>query len=152
MSSGWLAKSKYGRTFFLWMSGFVFLQLHSVEQRNPPLSSASFSSLEDIMDRAYDRYKVQLRRVQVLYSKSGTDEIIYDAGQVSVTLYGTSDPSVGVAWKTSRLQSSSVQHILQPMDISLQLDKCMVEKDARMPRWVSQILSVTGSFIRRETF
>ncbi|XP_023807842.1 vacuolar protein sorting-associated protein 13C isoform X3 [Oryzias latipes] len=99
----------YSATSELVVVDFGSFQLHSVEQRNPPLSSASFSSLEDIMDRAYDRYKVQLRRVQVLYSKSG------------------------VAWKTSRLQSSSVQHILQPMDISLQLDKCMVEKDARMP-------------------
>uniref|UniRef100_A0A3Q1E938 Chorein N-terminal domain-containing protein n=1 Tax=Acanthochromis polyacanthus TaxID=80966 RepID=A0A3Q1E938_9TELE len=35
-------------------------------------SSSSFSSLEEIMDRAYERYEVELRRVQVLYSKSGT--------------------------------------------------------------------------------
>uniref|UniRef100_A0A3Q3VQC9 Chorein N-terminal domain-containing protein n=1 Tax=Mola mola TaxID=94237 RepID=A0A3Q3VQC9_MOLML len=35
-------------------------------------SSSSFSSLEEIMDRAYDRFSVELRGVQVLYSKSGT--------------------------------------------------------------------------------
>ncbi|KAF6721023.1 Vacuolar protein sorting-associated protein 13C [Oryzias melastigma] len=99
----------YSATADLVVVDFGNFQLHSVEQRTPPSSSASFSSLEDIMDRAYDRYKVQLRRVQVLYSKSG------------------------VAWKSARLQSSSVQHILHPMDISLQLDKCMVEKDVRMP-------------------
>lgn len=126
----------------------MFVQLHSVEQRTPPSSSASFSSLEDIMDRAYDRYKVQLRRVQVLYSKSGTDTCIYAGRQLLVTLYGLSDPPPGVAWKSARLQSSSVQHILHPMDISLQLDKCMVEKDVRMPRWVAPFLSVlTATFL-----
>uniref|UniRef100_A0A3Q2FDL5 Vacuolar protein sorting 13 homolog C n=1 Tax=Cyprinodon variegatus TaxID=28743 RepID=A0A3Q2FDL5_CYPVA len=83
------------------------LQLHSVDQN----SVTSSSSLEAIMDRAYERYDVGLRRVQLLYSKSGD------------------------AWKSARLQSSSVQHILQPMDLTLHLAKCMVEKDARMPRF-----------------
>ncbi|XP_075939319.1 intermembrane lipid transfer protein VPS13C isoform X3 [Anarhichas minor] len=88
---------------------FGSLQLNSVEQSGS--SSSSFSSLEEIMDRAYVRYNVELRRVQVLYSKSGE------------------------AWKSARLQGSSVQHILQPMDFTVQLAKCMVEKDARMPRF-----------------
>ncbi|XP_026233856.1 vacuolar protein sorting-associated protein 13C isoform X2 [Anabas testudineus] len=90
---------------------FGSLQLNSVEQSGLSLSPASFSSLEEIMDRAYERYNVELRRVQVLYSKSGE------------------------AWKTARLQSSSVQHVLQPMDFTLHLAKCMVEKDTRMPRF-----------------
>ncbi|XP_070763918.1 intermembrane lipid transfer protein VPS13C isoform X2 [Enoplosus armatus] len=89
---------------------FGSLQLNSVEQTGPS-SSSSFSSLEEIMDRAYERYNLELRRVQVLYSKSGE------------------------AWKSARLQGSSVQHILQPMDFTVQLAKCMVEKDARMPRF-----------------
>ncbi|XP_071346078.1 intermembrane lipid transfer protein VPS13C isoform X2 [Trachinotus anak] len=89
---------------------FGSLQLHSVEQSGVS-SSSSFSSLEEIMDRAYERYNVELRRVQVLYSKSGED------------------------WKSARLQGSSVQHILQPMDFTVHLAKCMVEKDARMPRF-----------------
>uniref|UniRef100_A0AAQ4Q6C5 Vacuolar protein sorting 13 homolog C n=2 Tax=Gasterosteus aculeatus aculeatus TaxID=481459 RepID=A0AAQ4Q6C5_GASAC len=88
---------------------FGSLQLHSVEMSGS--SSSSFSSLEEIMDRAYERFNVELRRVQVLYSKSGE------------------------AWKAARLQASSVQHILQPMDFTLQLAKCMVDKDARMPRF-----------------
>ncbi|KAL6113696.1 vps13c [Pungitius sinensis] len=88
---------------------FGSLQLNSVEMSGS--SSSSFSSLEEIMDRAYERFNVELRRVQVLYSKSGE------------------------AWEAARLQASSVQHILQPMDFTLQLAKCMVEKDARMPRF-----------------
>ncbi|XP_076592336.1 intermembrane lipid transfer protein VPS13C isoform X4 [Chaetodon auriga] len=90
---------------------FGSLQLNSVKQSGLSSSSSSFSSLEEIMDRAYERYNVELRRVQVLYSKSGE------------------------AWKSARLQGSSVQHILQPMDFTVQLAKCMVEKDARMPRF-----------------
>ncbi|KAM9860925.1 intermembrane lipid transfer protein VPS13C [Aulostomus maculatus] len=90
---------------------FGSLQLNSVEQSAVRSSSSSFSSLEEIMERAYDRYSLELRRVQVLYSKSGE------------------------AWKAARLQASSVQHILQPMDFSVQLSKCMVEKDSRMPRF-----------------
>lgn len=48
------------------------LQLNSVEQSSVSSSPSSFSSLEEIMDRAYERYDVELRRVQMLYSKSGT--------------------------------------------------------------------------------
>ncbi|XP_040904460.1 vacuolar protein sorting-associated protein 13C isoform X1 [Toxotes jaculatrix] len=90
---------------------FGSLQLNSVEQSSLSSSSSSFSSLEEIMDRAYERYSVELRRVQILYSKSGED------------------------WKSARLQGSSVQHILHPMDFTVHLAKCMVEKDARMPRF-----------------
>ncbi|KAM6980546.1 intermembrane lipid transfer protein VPS13C [Aplochiton taeniatus] len=89
---------------------FGSLQLNSVEQSASQQVSASFSSLEEIMDRAYERYSLELRSVQVLYSKSGE------------------------AWKTARLKGSSIQHILQPMDFTVQLAKCMVEKDARMAR------------------
>uniref|UniRef100_A0A671VVB0 Vacuolar protein sorting 13 homolog C n=1 Tax=Sparus aurata TaxID=8175 RepID=A0A671VVB0_SPAAU len=101
----------YSNTSDLIIVDFGSLQLNSVEQSSLSSSSSSFSSLEEIMDRAYERYNVELRRVQVLYSKSGE------------------------AWKSARLQGSSVQHILQPMDFTVQLAKCMVEKDARMPRF-----------------
>ncbi|XP_064872385.1 intermembrane lipid transfer protein VPS13C-like [Oncorhynchus nerka] len=90
---------------------FGSLQLVSVDQGNPQSLSPSFSSLEEIMDRAYEKYSLELRHVQVLYSKSGEE------------------------WKTARQRGSSIQHILQPMDFSLQLAKCMVEKDTRMPRF-----------------
>ncbi|XP_060923539.1 intermembrane lipid transfer protein VPS13C isoform X2 [Limanda limanda] len=90
---------------------FGSLQLNSVDQSSFSPSSSSFSSLEEIMDRAYERFNVELRRVQVLYSKSGE------------------------LWKSARLQGSSLQHILQPMDFTLHLAKCMVAKDARMPRF-----------------
>ncbi|XP_056226494.1 intermembrane lipid transfer protein VPS13C isoform X5 [Seriola aureovittata] len=101
----------YSDTSDLIIVDFGSFQLHSVEQSGLSVSSSSSSSLEEIMDRAYERYNVELRRVQVLYSKSGED------------------------WASARLQGSSVQHILQPMDFTVHLAKCMVEKDARMPRF-----------------
>ncbi|XP_065808670.1 intermembrane lipid transfer protein VPS13C isoform X5 [Labrus bergylta] len=100
----------YSSTSDLIIVDFGSLKFNSVEQSGVNSSSSSFSSLEEIMDRAYERYNVELRRVQVLHSKSGE------------------------AWKSARLQDSSVQHILKPMDLTVQLAKCMVEKDARMPR------------------
>ncbi|KAM8876931.1 intermembrane lipid transfer protein VPS13C isoform 3-T3 [Synchiropus picturatus] len=101
----------YSSTADLIIVDFGSLQLNSVEQSALSPSSSSFSSLEEIMDRAYEKYSVELRRVQVLYSKSGE------------------------AWKEARQQNSSVQHILQPMDFTLHLNKCMVDRDARMPRF-----------------
>ncbi|XP_049329631.1 intermembrane lipid transfer protein VPS13C isoform X3 [Astyanax mexicanus] len=89
---------------------FGSLHLSSVDQAAHQLGS-SFSSLEEIMDRAYERFSLELRSVQVLYSKSGE------------------------VWKSARTQGSSIQHILQPMDFTLQLAKSMVEKDSRMPRF-----------------
>ncbi|XP_017333077.2 intermembrane lipid transfer protein VPS13C isoform X1 [Ictalurus punctatus] len=90
---------------------FGNLQLNSIYQSSPEQVSASFSSLEEIMDRAYERFSLELRSVQVLYSRSGD------------------------MWKSARIQGSSNQHILQPMDFTLELAKCMVEKDIRMPRF-----------------
>ncbi|XP_025764030.1 vacuolar protein sorting-associated protein 13C isoform X7 [Oreochromis niloticus] len=101
----------YSSTSDLIIVDFGCFQLNSVEQSGIRSSTSSFSSLEEIMDRAYDRYSMKLSRVQVLYSKSGE------------------------AWKVARQQGSSFQHILQPMDLTLNLAKCMVEKDARMPRF-----------------
>ncbi|XP_072517256.1 intermembrane lipid transfer protein VPS13C isoform X4 [Salminus brasiliensis] len=100
----------YHSTSDLMIIDFGSLQLNSVDQASHQLAS-SFSSLEEIMDRAYERFSLELRSVQVLYSKSGE------------------------AWKRARMQGSSIQHILQPMDFTLQLAKCMVEKDSRMPRF-----------------
>uniref|UniRef100_A0A3Q3D817 Vacuolar protein sorting 13 homolog C n=1 Tax=Hippocampus comes TaxID=109280 RepID=A0A3Q3D817_HIPCM len=86
----------YSDTSELIVVDFGNLQFNSVDE-NARSSSSSFSSLEEIMERAYERYSVELRRVQVLYSKSG-------------------------------------QHILRPLDLTLHVSKCMVDKDVRMPR------------------
>uniref|UniRef100_A0A3B1JJN7 Vacuolar protein sorting 13 homolog C n=1 Tax=Astyanax mexicanus TaxID=7994 RepID=A0A3B1JJN7_ASTMX len=53
---------------------FGSLHLSSVDQAAHQLGS-SFSSLEEIMDRAYERFSLELRSVQVLYSKSGAHQI-----------------------------------------------------------------------------
>ncbi|XP_048450353.1 intermembrane lipid transfer protein VPS13C-like, partial [Rhincodon typus] len=38
-------------------------------------------------------------------------------------------------WKSARKQCSSVQHILQPMDVKVQLSRAIVEKDTRIPKF-----------------
>lgn len=42
---------------------------------------------------------------------------------------------IGEDWKKARAMNSSSLHLLQPLDIDLQLGKAMVERDSRMPRW-----------------
>ncbi|KAM3927460.1 intermembrane lipid transfer protein VPS13C isoform 2-T2 [Leptodactylus fuscus] len=88
---------------------FGSLQLNSVNQGS--ISAGSSSSLEELMDKAYDKYHVQLKKVQMLFTKPGQD------------------------WKTARGLKSSSLHILQPLDIEVELSKAMVERDSRMPRF-----------------
>lgn len=88
---------------------FGSFQLNSINQGSLP--TACSSSLEELMDKAYDRFHVQLKRVQMLFSKPGQD------------------------WKTARGLKSSPLHILQPLDIEVGLSKAMVERDSRMPKF-----------------
>ncbi|XP_043932244.1 vacuolar protein sorting-associated protein 13C [Protopterus annectens] len=98
----------YHRSSNLLIVDFGRLQLSSTNCDGKQLSPPSFSSLQELMDRAYESYELELKRVQVLFSKSGED------------------------WKAVRLQQVSSQHVLQPVDIKLHVAKSMVEKDARM--------------------
>ncbi|XP_055662929.1 intermembrane lipid transfer protein VPS13C isoform X2 [Falco peregrinus] len=88
---------------------FGTFQLNSINQGSSQASS--FSSLEEIMDKAYDKFDVEIKNVQLLYGRKGED------------------------WKKARFQHPSTLHILQPMDIHVQLAKSMVERDTRMPKF-----------------
>ncbi|XP_021263276.1 vacuolar protein sorting-associated protein 13C [Numida meleagris] len=88
---------------------FGTFQLNSINQGSSEASS--FSSLEEIMDKAYDKFDVEIKNVQLLFGKAGED------------------------WKKARFQRSSTLHMLQPMDIHIQLAKSMVEKDTRMAKF-----------------
>ncbi|XP_073508834.1 intermembrane lipid transfer protein VPS13C isoform X3 [Phyllobates terribilis] len=88
---------------------FGSLQLTSINQGSLPTIGSS--SLEELMDKAYDKFHVQLKKVQMLFSKPGQN------------------------WKTARGLNSSSLHILQPLDIEVELSKSMVERDSRMPRF-----------------
>uniref|UniRef100_A0A8D2LMG4 Vacuolar protein sorting 13 homolog C n=1 Tax=Varanus komodoensis TaxID=61221 RepID=A0A8D2LMG4_VARKO len=87
---------------------FGTFQLNSVHQGNLHSSSAS---LEEIMDKAYDKFDVEIKNVQLLFGKAGE------------------------AWKKARFEHPSTLHILQPMDLHVQLAKSMVEKDTRIPKF-----------------
>ncbi|XP_064013497.1 intermembrane lipid transfer protein VPS13C isoform X2 [Pogoniulus pusillus] len=84
-------------------------QLNSINQGSSQASS--FSSLEEIMDKAYDKFDVEIKSVQLLFGRAGED------------------------WKKARFQHPSTLHILQPMDIHVQLAKSMVERDTRMAKF-----------------
>ncbi|XP_067829405.1 intermembrane lipid transfer protein VPS13C isoform X2 [Heptranchias perlo] len=89
---------------------FGSLQLNSINHNDQKAASPSFS-LEEILERAYEKFDVELRSVQLLFSKPGQD------------------------WKSARKQCSSPQHILQPMDVKVQVSRAIVEKDTRMPKF-----------------
>uniref|UniRef100_A0A663ML93 Vacuolar protein sorting 13 homolog C n=1 Tax=Athene cunicularia TaxID=194338 RepID=A0A663ML93_ATHCN len=88
---------------------FGTFQLNSINQGNSQAST--FSSLEEIMDKAYDKFDVEIKNVQLLFGRTGED------------------------WKKARFQHPSTLHILQPMDIHVQLAKSMVERDTRMAKF-----------------
>ncbi|KFO74137.1 Vacuolar protein sorting-associated protein 13C, partial [Cuculus canorus] len=88
---------------------FGTFQLNSINQGSSQASS--FSSLEEIMDKAYDKFDVKIKNVQLLFGRAGED------------------------WKKARFQHPSTLHILQPMDFHVQLAKSMVERDTRMAKF-----------------
>ncbi|KAL8203304.1 UNVERIFIED_CONTAM: Vacuolar protein sorting-associated protein 13A [Gekko kuhli] len=69
------------------------------------------STLEEIMARAYDKFDIQLSSIQLLYSKHNEN------------------------WEEARNLRSSSQHILQPLDVKMELSRAMVVTDARMPKY-----------------
>uniref|UniRef100_A0A8C5P9K6 Vacuolar protein sorting 13 homolog C n=1 Tax=Leptobrachium leishanense TaxID=445787 RepID=A0A8C5P9K6_9ANUR len=88
---------------------FGSFQLTSINQASPHM--ANVSSLEELMGKAYDKFDVRIKNIQMLFGRPGED------------------------WKKARAESSSSLHILQPLDIDVQLEKAMVDQDERMPRF-----------------
>ncbi|KAM5242082.1 intermembrane lipid transfer protein VPS13C isoform 2-T2 [Hipposideros larvatus] len=87
---------------------FGTIQINSKDQG---LQKTNNSSLEEIMDKAYDKFDVEIKSVQLLFARAEEN------------------------WKKCRFQHPSTMHILQPMDIHVELAKAMVEKDIRMARF-----------------
>ncbi|XP_007638289.1 vacuolar protein sorting-associated protein 13C isoform X1 [Cricetulus griseus] len=87
---------------------FGTFQLNSKDQGTQKTTN---SSLEEIIDKAYDKFDVEIKSVQLLFAKAEEN------------------------WKKCRFQHPSTMHILQPMDIHVELAKAMVEKDIRMARF-----------------
>ncbi|XP_012972859.1 vacuolar protein sorting-associated protein 13C isoform X2 [Mesocricetus auratus] len=87
---------------------FGTFQLNSKDQGTQKTTN---SSLEEIIDKAYDKFDVEIKSVQLLFAKAEEN------------------------WKKCRFQHPSTVHVLQPMDIHVELAKAMVEKDVRMARF-----------------
>ncbi|XP_062927043.1 intermembrane lipid transfer protein VPS13C isoform X1 [Mobula hypostoma] len=100
----------YSLSSSLLIVDFGNLQFNSADQNDEKTAYLSLS-LEEILGRAYEKFFVELRSVQLLFSKPGQD------------------------WKSARKQYSSSQHILQPLDVKMQLSRAIVEKDSRIPKF-----------------
>ncbi|XP_008588038.1 PREDICTED: vacuolar protein sorting-associated protein 13C-like, partial [Galeopterus variegatus] len=87
---------------------FGTFQLNS---KDHGLRKTTNSSLEEIMDKAYDKFDVEIKSVQLLFARAEEN------------------------WEKCRFQHPSTMHVLQPMDIHIELAKAMVEKDIRMARF-----------------
>ncbi|KAM8974085.1 intermembrane lipid transfer protein VPS13C isoform 2-T2 [Pelodytes ibericus] len=98
----------YHKTTNLIIVDFGSFQLNSIEQASH--QTAGVSSLEELMNKAYDKFDVRINNIQMLFGRPED-------------------------WKKARAESSSSLHILQPLDIKVQLEKAMVERDSRMPRF-----------------
>ncbi|XP_026125478.1 intermembrane lipid transfer protein VPS13A isoform X3 [Carassius auratus] len=86
-------------------------QMSSQSRADLPQLSASSSTIEDIMSRAYDSFDVQLSSLQFLYTKAGGD------------------------WKRARPLRQSAFHILEPVDLKVVFSRAMVVTDSRMPKF-----------------
>ncbi|XP_070537095.1 intermembrane lipid transfer protein VPS13A-like isoform X2 [Ptychodera flava] len=65
--------------------------------------------IEELLLKAYDKFNIQLDSMQVLLARPGED------------------------WMSARSEPKSSLHILEPTAINVQLQKCMVPNDVRMP-------------------
>uniref|UniRef100_A0A8D1AM30 Vacuolar protein sorting 13 homolog C n=1 Tax=Sus scrofa TaxID=9823 RepID=A0A8D1AM30_PIG len=83
----------------------------ALNSKDQGLQKTNNSSLEEIMDKAYDKFDVEIKNVQLLFARAEEN------------------------WKKCRFQHPSTMHILQPMDIHVEVAKAMVEKDTRMARF-----------------
>ncbi|XP_028822843.1 vacuolar protein sorting-associated protein 13A-like isoform X3 [Denticeps clupeoides] len=87
------------------------LKMSSKTRQGLPQLSVGINTLEDIMSRAYDSFDIQLTSLQFLYSKPGGD------------------------WTAARKLRSSDLHILEPVDLKMELSRAMVVTDSRMPKF-----------------
>ncbi|XP_077994048.1 intermembrane lipid transfer protein VPS13A-like isoform X3 [Glandiceps talaboti] len=65
--------------------------------------------IEELLNKAYDKFNIQLESMQVLLARPGED------------------------WKSARSEPQSSLHIIEPTGINVQLQKCMIPNDVRMP-------------------
>ncbi|XP_054438980.1 intermembrane lipid transfer protein VPS13A isoform X2 [Pteronotus mesoamericanus] len=87
------------------------LKVTSKSRSELPDMKQGGAKLEEIMDRAYDSFDIQLTSIQLLYSR------------------------VGDNWKEARKLSESTQHILVPLHFNVEFSKAIVFMDIRMPKF-----------------
>ncbi|XP_064645587.1 intermembrane lipid transfer protein VPS13C-like isoform X5 [Lineus longissimus] len=67
-------------------------------------------TIEEVMERAYDKFNVQLSGIQVLFAHPGD------------------------SWEFAKQQTHTPMHILRPMSLDLNIHKSIIPNDTRMPK------------------
>lgn len=91
------------------------LVLRSLNGGQTPASKKAFfsddvSDLEDMRKFAYDKFMLEVNNIQLLISGSNQN------------------------WMSSRVSNSSSHHVLEPLSVKLELEKCMIENDSALPK------------------
>ncbi|XP_038046817.1 vacuolar protein sorting-associated protein 13C-like isoform X3 [Patiria miniata] len=89
-------------------------KMSTVNEERPKGPRLENESLEELMKKAYDRFNIELQTVQVILAAEGDD------------------------WQAARELKGSPLHLLQPLDLNVGLNKCMVE-DSRLAK-----IKITG--------
>ncbi|XP_022087078.1 vacuolar protein sorting-associated protein 13A-like [Acanthaster planci] len=89
-------------------------KMATVNEERPKGPRMENESLEELMKKAYDRFQIELQSVQVILAAEGDD------------------------WQAARELKGSPLHLLQPLDLNVGLNKCMVE-DSRLAK-----IKITG--------
>ena len=85
--------------------------------------------LAEVREKVYENYQIELNKIQVLFAKGGPSLVQH---HVHSAIVPTSF-RLGQDWMASRSMDLSPLHILEPLTIAVNLQKCMVTNDAALP-------------------
>lgn len=92
--------------------------------------------LKEMREKAYENYKIRLRNTQILFAKKGLCVCVFARVCVNLCVFEIEPNSFrsGQNWLESRDMERSPMHILEPLTIKVDLQKCMVTNDASLPK------------------
>lgn len=86
------------------------LKVNSEKNQSSSAVKGQMDSVEEIIKRAYDKFNIEIDRTQLLFVSPGVD------------------------WQAVRNLPVSPLHVLEPISLSVCLQKCMFDKDSRMAK------------------
>ncbi|XP_021375808.1 vacuolar protein sorting-associated protein 13A-like isoform X2 [Mizuhopecten yessoensis] len=86
------------------------LKVNSEKNQSSSGVKGQLDTVEEIIKRAYDKFNIEIDRTQLLFVNAGED------------------------WQSVRTLAVSPLHVLEPISLSVCLQKCMFDKDSRMAK------------------